>query len=40
MCVGLIEYLVGNSREAKVLRDHIIFKIGQSVNSIDKEGNL
>ena len=26
---GLIDYLVGNSREAKILRDHIIFKIGK-----------
>lgn len=26
--LGLIEYLVGESREAKALRDHIIFKIG------------
>ena len=31
LCAGLIEFLVGSSREAKVLRDHIVFKIGTLV---------
>ena len=33
LSIGLIEYLVGNSRDAKVLRDNIIFKIGKSTRN-------
>jgi len=28
VCVGLIDYLMSSDPGAKVLRDHIIFKIG------------